>query len=272
MANAVSKTKQAEVVEFDASMFEQDAGAGNENITADDLALPFLKLLSGLDSLLDTHPTARKGDIYNTVTGAVISGKEGLSVIPCAYKRVFIQWVPRGSGTGAPIEVWEPTDKNMPKTERSKEDNKNYVIGGDGDYLEETAQHYVIIVNEDGSTETALIAMKSTQLKKSRKWNSMIQSVTLQGKNGPFTPPRYSHVYRIKAEAEENSKGSWHGWEMSRENPVQDASVYSKAKAFSESVASGDVVVKHQNEDDKVVKHQNEDDKVAEKKSDDLPF
>jgi len=262
MANAVSKTKQAEVVEFDASMFEQDAGAGNENITADDLALPFLKLLSGLDSLLDTHPTARKGDIYNTVTGAVISGKEGLSVIPCAYKRVFIQWVPRGSGTGAPIEVWEPTDKNMPKTERSKEDNKNYVIGGDGDYLEETAQHYVIIVNEDGSTETALIAMKSTQLKKSRKWNSMIQSVTLQGKNGPFTPPRYSHVYRIKAEAEENSKGSWHGWEMSRENPVQDASVYSKAKAFSESVASGDVVVKHQNEDDK----------VAEKKSDDIPF
>jgi len=218
--------------------------------------------LSGLDSLLDTHPTARKGDIYNTVTGAVISGKEGLSVIPCAYKRVFIQWVPRGSGTGAPIEVWEPTDKNMPKTERSKEDNKNYVIGGDGDYLEETAQHYVIIVNEDGSTETALIAMKSTQLKKSRKWNSMIQSVTLQGKNGPFTPPRYSHVYRIKAEAEENSKGSWHGWEMSRENPVQDASVYSKAKAFSESVASGDVVVKHQNEDDK----------VAEKKSDDIPF
>jgi len=262
MANAVSKTKQAEVVEFDASMFEQDAGAGNENITADDLALPFLKLLSGLDSLLDTHPTARKGDIYNTVTGAVISGKEGLSVIPCAYKRVFIQWVPRGSGTGAPIEVWEPTDKSMPKTERSKEDNKNYVIGGDGDYLEETAQHYVIIVNEDGSTETALIAMKSTQLKKSRKWNSMIQSVTLKGKNGPFTPPRYSHVYRIKAEAEENSKGSWHGWEMSRENPVQDASVYSKAKAFSESVASGDVVVKHQNEDDK----------VAEKKSDDIPF
>ena len=262
MANAVTKPSKSDVATFDASMFEADAGAGNENVGSDDLALPFLKLLSGLDSLLDTHETARKGDIYNTVTGAVISGKEGVSVIPCAYQRVFIQWVPRGSGTGAPMNVYKPNDPAMPKTERSKEDNKNYVIGGDGDYLEETAQHYVIIVNEDGSTETALIAMKSTQLKKSRKWNSMIQSVTLQGKNGPFTPPRYSHVYRIKAEAEENSKGSWHGWEMSRENPVQDASVYSKAKAFSESVASGDVVVKHQNEDDK----------VAEKKSDDIPF
>ena len=124
LPNAVTKNKAADVAVFDTSMFEADAGAGNQNITADDLALPFLKLLSGLDSLLDTHETARKGDIYNTVTGAVISGKEGLSVIPCAYKRVFIQWVPRGSGTGAPIEVWEPTDKAMPKTERSKEDNK----------------------------------------------------------------------------------------------------------------------------------------------------
>ncbi len=84
MANAVTKTKQADVAVFDTSMFEQDAGAGNQNVGSEDLALPFLKLLSGLDSLLDTHETARKGDIYNTVTGAVISGKEGLSVIPCA--------------------------------------------------------------------------------------------------------------------------------------------------------------------------------------------
>jgi len=248
MANAVTKNKASNVEKFDASMFEADAGAGNENVGSEDLALPFLKLLSGLDSILDTHETARKGDIYNTVTGAVVSGKEGISVIPCAYQRVFIQWVPRGSGTGAPMNVYKPTDA-MPKTERSKEDNKNYVVGGEGDYIEETHQHYVMIVNKDGSTETALIAMKSTQLKKSRKWNSMIQSVTMQGKNGPFTPPRFSHVYRIKAESEENSKGSWHGWEMARENPVQDASVYARAKAFSESVLTGDVVVKHQNDD-----------------------
>jgi hypothetical protein len=102
--------------------------------------------------------------------------------------------------------------------------------------------------------------MKSTQLKKSRKWNSMIQSVTMQGKNGPFNPPRFSHIYRIKSVAEENSKGSWHGWEMSREEPIQDANIYAQAKAFSESVLSGDVVVKHEN------------DKAENTNSGDIPF
>ena len=249
MANAVSKTKKAEVVAFDASMFEADAGAGNENVGSDDLALPFLKLLSGLDSLLDTHETARKGDIYNTVTGAVISGKEGVSVIPCAYQRVYIQWVPRGSGTGAPMNVYKPNDPSMPKTERSKEDNKNYVIGGDGDYIEETHQHYVMIVNEDGSTETALIAMKSTQLKKSRKWNSMMSSITMNGKNGPFTPPRFSSMYLLKSVSEENSKGKWHNWDMSRIGPVEDKGIYNRAREFRASIASGDVVVKHQSDE-----------------------
>ena len=260
MANAVAKTKKSDVVKFDGAMFEQDSGQGNQNITSDDLALPFLKLLSENDDVLNTHETARRGDIYNSVSGEAISGKEGLLVIPCAYQRVFIQWLPRGLGTGAPVAIYQPSDSSRPKTERSKEDNKEYVVGGDGDYIEETHQHYVLVVKEDGSTETALIAMKSTQLKKSRKWNSMIQSVTMQGKNGPFNPPRFSHIYRIKSVAEENSKGSWHGWEMSREEPIQDANIYAQAKAFSESVLSGDVVVKHENE------------KAENANSDDIPF
>ena len=50
---AVTKAKKSEVQEFDPGMFEADAGSGNENMTQDDLALPFLKILSGLDPLLD---------------------------------------------------------------------------------------------------------------------------------------------------------------------------------------------------------------------------
>jgi len=243
----VAKKEENAVAVFDASMFEADAGAGNQNMGVDDLALPFLKILSGLDPILDELEEARKGDIYNTVSGAVYKGKDGVRVIPCAYMRRFIQWAPRGSGSGAPSAIYAPGD-NIPKTQRSPDDNKEYVVGGGGEYIEETHQHFVLILNDDGTVETALMAMKSTQLKKSRKWNSMIQSLTMQGKNGPFTPPRFSHVYRVKSASEENSKGSWHGWEMSREGPVEDMAVYLRAKAFSESVLSGDVVVKHESE------------------------
>ena len=101
--------------------------------------------------------------------------------------------------------------------------------------------------------------MKSTMLKKSRKWNSMIASATVQGKNGPFTPPRFGFIYRAKTVMEENSKGSWHNWEISREKQVNDAALYIRAKDFSTTIDSGDVVVKHQNEE-------------AQNKSDDVPF
>ena len=254
----VAKKEETGVAEFNPAMFEADAGGGLQDLGQEDLALPFLKVLSGNDPVLDVNEEARKGDIYNTVTGALYKGKTGIRVIPCAYQRRFIQWAPRGVGSGAPTAIYEPNDAR-PKVERSKDDNKDYVADGSGEYIEETHQHFVVVLKEDGSSETALIAMKSTQLKKSRKWNSMIQSVTMQGKNGPFTPPRFSHVYKIKSIAEENSKGSWHGWEMSREGPVQEAAVYGQAKSFSESVLSGDVVVKHENE-------------KTENSSDDIPF
>ena len=247
MASAVTKTKKADVVEFDPSMFEADAGEGVSNMGQDDLALPFLKILSGLDPLLDELDHAKRGALYNTVSGQVYKGKDGIRVIPCAYQRRYIQWAPRGSGSGAPTAIYE-TQQDCPKVQRSKDDNKDYVVGGDGEYIEETHQHFVLILNEDGSVETALIAMKSTALKKSRKWNSMMSSITMQGKNGPFTPPRYSQVYLMKTVQEENSKGSWHNWEMTREGPVSDGAVYSRAKDFYNSINSGDVIVKHQDD------------------------
>jgi len=243
---AVAKKKEQNLTVFDSSIFEEDAGKGLENVGQEDLALPFVKVLSGNDPVLDENEEARKGDIYNTVTGRIYKGKTGIRVIPCAYQRRFIQWAPRGSGTGAPSAIYTPQDER-PKTERSAEDNKEYVVGGSGEYIEETHQHFVLVLNDDGSIETALIAMKSTQLKKSRKWNSMMASRVMQGQYGTFTPPRYSHIYTLKTIQEENSKGSWHGWEMALEGQIEDAAMYQQAKKFSEDITAGDVVVKHDN-------------------------
>ena len=245
----VAKVKESGITVFDPSIFEQDAGRGMENLGQEDMALPFLKVLSGNDPVLDEIETARKGDIYNTVTGAVYKGKDGIRVIPCAYQRRFIQWSPRGSGSGAPVAIYTPQD-TRPRTERSSDDNKDYVVEGNGEYIEETHQHFVVVLNDDGAAETALIAMKSTQLKKSRKWNSMMMSRVMQGSNGAFTPPRFSHIYHLKTIQEENSKGSWHGWEMSVEGPVQDIAMYQQAKKFSEDIMSDNVVVKHVDDQD----------------------
>lgn len=243
---AAQKESIGEVVVFDASLFEQDAGMGLENMGQEDLALPFLKVLSRQDPTLDDLENAKAGDIYNTVSGEVYSGKTGIKVVPCAYQRRFVEWAPRGSGNGAPLNIYTPEDQR-PRVERG-DDNKDYVVGGNGSYLEETHQHFVLVLGEDGTITTALIAMKSTQLKKSRKWNSMVAQRSVMGKNGPFTPPRFSHIYNLRTLQEENSKGSWHGWEIGLEGMVDDANLYAQAREFAASIMKGEVEVKHSDE------------------------
>ena len=63
MAKAVAKNEANALSVVDESMFEADAGVGMEQLGQEDLALPFLKVLSGNDPVLDERDDARKGDI-----------------------------------------------------------------------------------------------------------------------------------------------------------------------------------------------------------------
>jgi len=76
----------------------------------------------------------------------------------------------------------------------------------------------------------------------------MLLNLKVNGKNGLFTPPSYSHFYRLKTSKEGNDKGSWYGWEISREEQLGDANLYNIAKSFAESVNKGEVKVKYEEE------------------------
>tara|TARA_R110000787_G_scaffold102349_1_gene208399 strand:- start:3585 stop:4376 length:792 start_codon:yes stop_codon:yes gene_type:complete len=263
MATAVAKKKTGEVAtmdeNMDESMFAADAGVGVNDLGSEDLAIPFLKVLQKMSDELDDLDGAKAGDIYNTVTKDVVKGKDGVTVINCAYTLQYIEWEPRGTGTGAPHRIYGAGD-DIPQTERG-DDNKDYVVGGDGRYLERTAQHYVLIVDEDGMTQQALLPMKSTQFKKSKQWNSAMRALKMKDSRGNlFTPPRFSHIWKLETVSEENKNGSWHGWQISKDQPVKSTNVYAEAKLFAESIQAGQVNVKHVREEDK------------SSSDDDLPF
>ena len=250
MATAVAKKKTAEVAVMDENMFAADAGMGVNDLSSEDLAIPFLKVLQKMSDELDDLDDAKAGDIYNTVTKEVVKGKDGVRLINCAYNLQYIEWEPRGTGTGAPHAIYGAGDE-IPATERG-DDNKDYVAGGSGRYLERTAQHYVLVVDEDGMTQQALLPMKSTQFKKSKQWNSAMRSLKMKDSNGGlFTPPRFSHIWKLETVSEENKNGSWHGWQISKDEVVKDPSVYAEAKLFAESIQAGQVNVKHVREEDK---------------------
>ena len=244
-ANVAVKEEQTTALAL-VSTFEEDAQAGFDGMNQEDFALPFLRLLTNTSPEVGEVDGAMPGMIYNSVTGQLYDGKKGILVVPCAYVRQYIEWAPRGSGSGAPIAIYPATSDILSKTHREPGENKDYLESGN--YIENTANHYVMVVDENGVPSPALIVMKSTQLKKSRKWNSMMMSVKLPGKNGLYTPPMYSQIYRLSTVGESNDKGKWFGWEVERVASVEDMNVYQAAKAFAASINSGEVKVKHQDE------------------------
>ena len=223
-------------------LFEQEAGGGFDHMGQEDFALPFLRLLTSTSPMVAENDNARPGMVANTVTGELYDGKAGLQVIPCAYVRQYIEWAPRGKGPGAPIAIYPSTSDILTKTHREPGDSKDWL--DNGNYVEATASHFVLLIN-DSVGEPALISMKSTQLKKSRRWNSMMQAVKMMGSNGTFTPPMYSQVYRLTTVAESNEKGKWHGWEIERVGPVTDMALYQQARTSAQQVKKCDVKVKH---------------------------
>jgi len=241
-ANVVKKENAGAVA---ISNFEIDSGKGLGNISQDDLALPFLKILGQLSPEVNKRDGkyvkgAEPGMIFNSVTGDLYDGAKGIQVVPCHYKLEYIEWRDRGEGSGAPVAIHSSASDIMTKTTRDASFKDRLP---NGNYIERTASHFVVV---NGTTpSTALIAMKSTQLKISRKWNSMMAGIRLKGKNGLFTPASFSHIYQLKTIQQSNDKGTWFGWEVSKIGPVQDTTLYQQAKTFAENVSKGDVKVKH---------------------------
>jgi hypothetical protein len=225
------------------NVFEADANAGSQNITQEDLALPFLKVLGQLSPEVNKKDSkytvgAEPGKIYNTVTTELY---DEIDVLPVFYKRQYVEWQDRGTSMGAPVAIHEVNSGVINEATRDKM-NKDRLPNGN--YLENTANHFVVLLS--GSTpSTALISMKATQLKISKKWNTMMMSIKMRGKNGLFTPPTYSHIYRLKTVQQSNDKGTWYGWDVSKLDTIKDKSAYEIAKNFAERLGKGNLQIKH---------------------------
>jgi hypothetical protein len=252
--NAVVTKKEAPVATLDIASLESLAGLGTENVGQKDIALPFLKILSQLSPQVTAGDSryievAKAGMIYNTVSDQLYNGKEGIRLIPCYYKLEYLEWKDRGQeGSGAPIAIYDSSSDIITKTTRGP-DKKDRLPNGN--YIEETASHYVMLIDEnDQPIESALIAMKATQRKKSRKWNSMIMTQKVKGKNGFFNPASFSQIYTLKTVLEKNSLGSWYGWEVEFEKIVANSTLLKAGQDFYNTCKQGEIKVNHGTEEE----------------------
>tara|TARA_R100001509_G_scaffold30131_1_gene16037 strand:- start:7082 stop:7915 length:834 start_codon:yes stop_codon:yes gene_type:complete len=226
---------------------EQFASDGLEKVTARDVKLPIIKVLTSNSPALNESDSkynedARPGDIFNEVSNRVYKGKKGMLVVPCYFVNTFNEWADRGESAGRPVAIHG--DPAIMKTTQRADDGKDRTQ--DGTYIEDTGNHFVFILDENyNPVESALITMKSTQKKKSRLWNSMMMSKRMQGKNGFFTPPSWASVYRLTTVQESNSKGTWYGWVTSFDRFLDqptDSALLENTKSFSETARKLDMV------------------------------
>lgn len=225
-APAAPQPEQKAVVALDWSV----AGVtGFENVQARDLGIPFLIILqSGSPEVKKTHPKyeqakidgAVEGTVINTVTRKILHqpGDEPFEVIPLYWDKLFVEWKPRQGGSGGGGFVTVHRDELL--LSKCRKNEKNQDVLPNGNTLVTTAYFYVLYKDPDETDvekqlKQAIIGMSSTQLRASRQWLNISQSIKVALPNGKkVTPPLFSHRYLLSSVPQNNDKGSWMGWKI----------------------------------------------------------
>ena len=232
-------------------MFEEDEAGGFEGADRDSYAIPFLQVLQKMSPQVDASEDgyvegAKPGQFINTVTEQLFDGDEGIWVIPCHYERTFIEWVLRDSGGGFVAD--HGLEEGQRLMAQTTQDEKKRDILPNGNELMDTRVHYILIVHEDGSYEPAVFSATRTQIKGSRQWmTTMNQLKVPRSSGGMFTPPMFSHLYKLTTRKRSNDQGSWFVFDAKKQRMLGegDEELYSAAKGFRDSVKTGQAKADH---------------------------
>lgn len=227
--------------------FDEDAGKGRENVRVVDMAIPFWVILQKgspeCDKTTSAYvPGAEQGMIINTVSKEILDGTTGIEVLPAHFEKIVIEWTPRESGGG--LVAIHPIETHL-MSAATRNEKGQFVRAGSANLLVETAQHFVARLAPGGAVETGVVALTSTQLKKSRQWNSLMAAAQLvRGDGTKFNPPTFARRYRLSTTPESNNHGSWFGWKIEAVDWVSDPDAYGLAKRLHEAAAKGEVTAR----------------------------
>lgn len=234
-----------------AEMLLEDEGAGQENVRVEDMAIPRVYILQSNSPQVKKSDGkyidgAEEGDFYNNVTGQVIKQKPGMVVVPVMYRREVSEWKPRGGDGGGLVKTYGDDEAIFAKT--SKNEKKKDVLPN-GNEVVLTHEFYSFIVDTlSGFYFRAVIGFASTQTKKARRWNTVINGRQVEKPGGgTFNPAMFYTAFRMTTVPEQNPSGSWMGWKIDIEADTLDIkngeTIYLAARAFRKSVLEGAVKV-----------------------------
>lgn len=237
----IAQRKTTEVVasELD-KMLEADAGVGLENITTEDMQIPFIRIIQALSPQLQKDDPlyikgAEQGDIFNTVSQEIYKQDEGITLVPAFFEKKFLEFQLRSSGGGFVREL-AADDKDITMTSREG----TIEMLPNGNELVRTHQHLVIAKSADGTIAPSVLDMKKTQLKVSRRWNTLKNSARLP--SGALMPI-YGTAWQLTTVLEANDQGKWFNYKLDRINDVtpEIEKMMLEARNMYQGVSKGEV-------------------------------
>lgn len=216
-------------------------GAGFENQTSDDYAIPFIGVLQSNSPQLEENEDLKAGMIINTVTGDTVSGKEGLAFVPCYTQHNYVEFKPRDSGGG--FVAAHDVNSDLVRRCVAEQPFGAYTTP-DGNELIETFYVYGIVLDDEGNGSEAVIAFTSTKIKKYKAWQTKAKTIQIPLPDGRrIKAPLFSHRYRLKTVLEKNSKGSYYNWDVSFDGEnAREARLSPNDELFQKAVACKDMV------------------------------
>ncbi len=181
------------------SFLDEMAGQGFDNITQDDRALPFLRVLQPLSPQLDEDESeyikgAKVGQFFNTVTNRVYGAE--INLIPVRFQRTWLEWLPERKGLvgrHAPGSI---------EVDRTKFSEWLY----NGNVIQDTFMFFCLIPDhiEEGPI---VYALQSSGIKHAKNWNTNIIMKTLpSGKQAPY----FSGIWHLIVSKEKNDQGTYY--------------------------------------------------------------
>jgi hypothetical protein len=248
--NEVAEATSTAISTFDDSLLS--GGTGLEDTTTEDFAIPFIRVLQPMSPQVQKQngsyvEGASAGDLYNTVTGEAYDGEKGITIVPCAYNKKYIEWIPREKGGG--LVNANHDISILSKCTRDPETRRYYTP--EGNEIVETAQFFILVVKE-GNAQQAVLAFTSTQLGVARKWLTMLRMARVQNSKGESVEaPMFAYSYKLTTTTQSNDKGSWNAYSINQDSAT-DMSIAMVAKDFMGAARSGDVDVKQEQQNEVV--------------------
>lgn len=177
------------------------AGAGYEGMSAQDVQIPFLRILQALSPQVteggdEYVEGAKPGYFFNTLTKKVYGNT--VSLIPVKFETSWLEWTngERGKLVGryAPGSITVVDGPNYRKFTEA------------GNEIVETMTFYCLVAGaiEDG---IIIFSLSKTGIKHGKRWNTLISTTKLpNGKMAPY----FSSVWTLKTQLNKNEKGAWY--------------------------------------------------------------